>query len=318
MKGRPPKLTKDMIEAIVARYQAGVTITDIGTEFGMVASTVAKGLKEAGISAGQNGENANNYATSVLEIDPEVEALIISDYKEGLTVRQLQLKHRINHVVLAQLLTKHGLRQTPIVSITDRQVRKSSAPTNMMLSQDKQLALIEDYLGHGVPRNILSVQYKIPLEVVSIILKNAGIPALRTTAPPELEFRICEDYKQGFMTPYDLGKIYDVPPSLIRYILGKNHLTFVDSEGKMVIGSTLAQSRKLAVDASPDIIQMMIEATLDPSVAMKDRLVAGQVVLERGLGRVKEVVASSDDPEKNKKVSDLIPEDKRKKWSSKQ
>jgi hypothetical protein len=64
-------------------------------------------------------------------------------------------------------------------------------------------------------------------------------------------------------------------------------------------------------------MQVFIEATLDPSVAMKDRLVAGQVVLERGLGRVKEVEASSDDPIKSAKVSDLIPEDKRKKWSEK-
>jgi transposase-like protein len=262
MKGRPPKLTKDMIEAIVARYQAGVTITDIAIEFNMVASTVAKGLKEAGISAGQNGENASKYATSVSDVDPELEALIISDFKEGLTIRQLQLKYRLNNVVLAQILTKHGLRQTPVVSIMERKIHKPSAPTNLMLSEDKQLSLIEDYLGHGVPRNILSVQYKIPLEVVSTILKNAGIAALRITVPPELEERICNDYKQGFMTPYDLGKIYDISPTLIRYILGRNHLTSSDENGKMIIGANLAQTRRLAVDAGPDVCKYLLKPHL--------------------------------------------------------
>ena len=275
-----------MVADVSAAYKAGRTTTEIALEFGLSKATVCRGLRKVGI----NPERKDDLFTKK-ELTQEQKESICSDYKNGMTLKDLGEKYTSSYLIITKVLGDNGLWEGKKISnvtpINTKIIQMNGGETKKILGLEEQKILCEKYVNGPNTKQDLADEYAINIDTVSAILRR-GKSTIKRFIDSTIREQIFEEFKKGLVTVTELSEVYQINPDTIRYWLRKEELLGageIEAPKEDVPAPTL---RRLAREMSPKALEILENMLNNPEVPSRDRIAAAKLLLERGYGRPKE------------------------------
>jgi transposase-like protein len=99
----PRRFTKEGENRVIAAYQSGVSLSDLGRQEGCCLEAVRKVLIRHGVERRPRGATARN-------LSPELREQLIADYKGGMSQIPLSKKYGVSQVSVSRYLRSAGVK----------------------------------------------------------------------------------------------------------------------------------------------------------------------------------------------------------------
>jgi hypothetical protein len=231
------------------------------------------------------------------------------DYEGGKTAGNLAPQYQISKTTVCRVLKACGIEPT----------RKDLAFTRRIDITEAQRSEVAEMFKaaqqSGNKPSLLSIHKAtgVPYSMVLMILHDLGLRVWRhrqhterktTPARQQVMKLVIEDWKKGNVTKRDLARIYKVSPQTVEYWLNKAGFGTVNSANKPVVpdnpeltapGSKAGLFRKMCKEASPQLLQLLIDRAKDPDITPRDLAAIFMAVSDRGYGKPKDTEETNNE-----------------------
>lgn len=293
------KLTPKMIQDLSTGYSLGKTTTQLAQEYGISKATVCRGLRKSGIEPERNDNLFTNKTYS-----EEETSNIIEDFTSGMSIKDLKSKYKVSYPALVCILEEAGVYTQKKLTLIKDPVQTSQLitvgnGTKRILTADEQIELCDKFQDGPLTRQELALEYKIHPDTVNAILRRNNV-SIKKYVPEEIVDSFSDDFENNIYNVFDISKIYQIEPALVRYWLTKRGLLDslnIEAETAQTRDSiTRADVKKLASEHSLDAMKAIISIIENPVINPRTTLAAAQALIEIAHGK------SREEPEESNKV----------------